>query len=307
MVGEAQGLGVLDEVGLEGLAEGGELGGVLVEPEAVAGGVFGGVGVGESPSGGGRSFDGDGRAAGLEELDEVAGGGELHVGLAVDGGPELVEEGAGGEVEEEGDGFAAGGAVDGVEEGGDGFDVVADVGDEDDVGAGRDGAGPALVEDLDVADFVADEVFLEELAHGLAGLDADHAADAAGDGKGEAAGAGAEVEPDVGGIGAAEQGVEDGIIGAVGVGAEAVGDGGVVVAGAWGFAEAFGLFAVGADGGVPLFGEFVGAPGICSGGGLGGHAIRVRVGRSAARGGDRRVDWQYDRWSGFGRGGFADR
>lgn len=273
LIGKAEGGAVLDEVGVEGAAEGGELGGVPVEPEAVAGGVFGGVGVREAPSGGRGSFDGDRRAAGLEELDEVAGGGEIGVGFAVDGGPELVEEGAGGEVEEEGDGFAAGGAVDGVEEGGDGFDVVADMGDEDDVGAGRGRMGPALVEDLDVADFVADEVLLEELAHGLAGLDADHAADAAGDGEGEAAGARAEVEPDIGGIGAPEQGVEDGIIGAVGVGAEAVGDGRVVVAGAGGFAEALGLFTVGADGGVPLFGEFVGPPGICRRGCSGCHAI----------------------------------
>ena len=298
LVGEAGAGGGFDQEGVEGLAEGGELGGVLVEPEAEAGGMFCGSAVGEGPAGGGGSVDGDRGAAGLEELDEMEGGGEAGVGFAVDGGPELVEEGAGCEVEEEGDGLAAGGAVDGVEEGGDGFDVVADVGGEDDVGAGRFGDGPALVEDADVADAVADEVPLEQLAHGLAGLDADHAADAAGDGEGEAARACAEVEPGFGGAGAAEEGVEDGVAGAVGVGAEAVGEGGVVVAAGGGFAEALGLFAVGADGVVPLFGELVGAPGVGSGIGFGGgsacHGLAdrggtVRAGRFPP--GGRRAGW----------------
>ena len=96
--------------------------------------------------------------------------------------------------------------------------------------------------------------FKEGLGHGGGRFDGGQVTAAEGEGEGKTTGAGADVDESVVGLDFEGEAIEKGVVGAVGVGAEADGHAvPVVVVGVGLVAEAFGLGVFGLDHGEPFF------------------------------------------------------
>ena len=135
-----------------------------------------------------------------------------------------------------------------LDEGVDVSDGIDDVGAEDEVGGLDCRVFPGGLDEGDVLDVVAAGFLQECTSHGGGGFDGGDVAATEGEGEGEAAGAGAGVDEGLMGLDERGEAVEEGIVGAVGVGAEADGHAvPVVVVGVGLVAETFGLGVFGED------------------------------------------------------------
>ncbi len=137
-----------------------------------------------------------------------------------------------------------------VQERADPLDVVADVGNQSDIGdvgdfgiVGR----PTLVANLEVEDSVFDLQIGEFRAHGWRRFDGDHMFHVQRKRQAEAACAGAHIDPGVAFECQAEQCVKRCVAAATRVGSERAGKRTVVVAAVRLFSDAFGLLSVGTD------------------------------------------------------------
>ena len=202
-------------------------------------------------------FDVVGDAHFVEDFYELGSGGKGDSSFAVNVGPEPVGAVLGRvPVEDDEDAFSGvvGELLDELVHSSGGVD---DVGAEDDFCGLDFGVFPGGLDEGDVLNVVGSGFLKERAGHGGGGLHGGDVAASEGEGEGESAGAGADVDEGILGLDFTCESVEEGVVGAVGIGAEADGHAvPVVVVGIGLVAESFGLGVFGEDGLEPFLGGF---------------------------------------------------